>query len=229
MATRQAARNLARAMVNIGRLAGRQVTALITQMEQPLGSAVGHALEIKEAIAALHGAGPPDFQTLVENVASEMILLGSRRALTPAAARQQIRQAIRSGSAFAKFKQFVAAQGGDVEQLDHPERLPQAPVQLPLLAPHAGYIARIDGREIGLATVDMGGGRQKKGDPIDPAVGVIVKAKVGQAVKLGDELCVIHAANSDTAQAAAQRILAAYAFSQQPVKPLPIIYERVRG
>ena len=220
------AQALARLMVAIGQLAERQVVALITQMDQPLGAAVGHALEVREALAALHGQAPADFQTLVNAVAGEMLLLGGR-AKTDAQAQALCEEAIRSGAAFARFKQFVAAQGGDTEQLDHPERLPQAPVIVPLLAPQTGYVRRLLAREVGLVCVELGGGRQKKGESIDHRVGLMVHAKVGDQVAPGQPLCEIHAADEAAAHAVQERLLAAYEFSNEPVEPLPIIYERI--
>lgn len=226
METLANARALSRLMVDIGHHAGRQVTALITQMEQPLGHAVGHALEVKEAIATLQGNGPADFQELVETVAAEMLHLG-HGAASPTAARQQIRTVLENGAALAKFRAFVAAQGGDVALVDDPERLPTAPVCQPYVAPQSGYIARIDAREVGLTCVEMGGGRQKKGDPIDHSVGILVNAKVGAQVTAGDELGLIFAADERAAQHAITRLQHAYTFSAQPVSPLPIIYDRI--
>ncbi|RIK41195.1 MAG: thymidine phosphorylase [Chloroflexi bacterium] len=226
METLDEARALARLMVAIGTRAGRQVVALITQMDQPLGRAVGHALEVQEAIATLHGQGPADFQSLVVAVASEMLLLGGYAA-DAAAAQAQITRVIETGAAFEKFKQFVAAQGGDTTLIDQPERLPRAPVIVPVHAPHDGYVKRLLARTVGLACVDLGGGRQKKGDPIDHRVGVVIQAKVGDQVQQDEILAFVHAANEQAGQTAAQQILAAYHFSKSEVAPLPVIYERV--
>jgi pyrimidine-nucleoside phosphorylase len=180
METLPDAQALARQMVAIGRLAGRKVTALITQMAQPLGLAVGNALEVQEAIATLHGQGPVDFQELVEAVAGEMLLIAGA-ADDLAAARAQVSEVIADGRAFAKFRAFVAAQGGDAQRWwISPERLPAAPVQVAVPAPAGGYVHAIDARAVGLVTVDLGGGRLKKGDPVDPAVGVMLQAKSGR-------------------------------------------------
>jgi pyrimidine-nucleoside phosphorylase len=227
METLQEARALSQLMVGIGQAAGRRVTALITQMEQPLGRAVGHALEVQEAIATLRGAGPADFQELVEAIAAEMLLLGSPAPLTGEQARARIREAIQSGAALERFRAFVAAQGGDATYVDHPERLPAAPVVVPVPAPARGTVQRIDARAIGLATVEMGGGRTKKGDPIDHRVGVVVHAKVGAPVQAGDPLCDVHAANAADAAVAVERIQAAYTITDAPAAPLPIVLDRV--
>lgn len=219
-------RTLARLMVAIGRLAGRKVTALISQMDQPLGQAVGNALEVAEAIATLHGNGPADFQELVEAVAVEMLLLG-RQATSAGAAHEQVRAVIANGTAHEKFRAFVAAQGGDVAMVDDPSRLPGAPVTVAVPAPQSGYVARIDAKEIGLACVDLGGGRRKKDDSIDARVGVLVQAKVGDRVAGAEPLAVVHAADEQSAAVAAKRIQAAYTFSASAVPPLSMILDRI--
>lgn len=229
METLDQARALAELMVEIGSRAGRRMTALITQMEQPLGDAIGNALEVKEAIATLHGQGPADFQELVESVAAEMLRLGygGESGLNAVDARSRISDVIASGAALEKFKAFVAAQGGDVALVDHPERLPAAPVTLPLTANADGYVQAIDARELGLTVVDLGGGRHKKSDPIDHRVGIVLARKVGARVNAGDLLCTIHAADEASAQAAAQRVRAAYRLGHGTVESLPIVYERI--
>ena len=223
------ARALARLMVAIGVGAGRQVTALITGMEQPLGRAVGNALEVREAIETLHGKGPADFQELVERVSAEMLLLGDPACRTLDAAQARIREAIGSGAAFEKLVAFVAAQGGDPEQIRHPERLPTAPVQQMLLAEQAGYVHGIDAREVGLAVVEMGGGRKKKGDAIDFGVGVLCLAKVGDRVEVGDPLCAVHAADESSALVALSRLRAAWRVEETATNPLPVVLDRIAG
>lgn len=242
METLEEARKLSRLMVAIGTRAGRKVTALITQMDQPLGKAIGHTLEVQEAIATLHGNGPEDFQELVETVAAEMLVLGSGgdkaasregegeiSSQSRLTAREKVQEVIRSGAAYEKFKQFVMAQGGSKVYLEQPQRLPEAPIQITVPAPREGFVSRIDAREIGLAVVEMGGGRQKKGEPIDHRVGVRLRAKVGMWRNLEHALCVIYAANRETADAAAARIQKAYEFSDSEVAPLPILLDRIEG
>ncbi|MCB9158986.1 MAG: thymidine phosphorylase [Caldilineaceae bacterium] len=227
METLDEARTLARLMVEIGQRAGRRVTALVTQMAQPLGAAVGNALEVKEAIATLHGRGPADFQELVELVAGEMLRLGSADTLTADDAHARIRDVIASGAALAKFREFVVAQGGDGAQVDDPARLPIAPVQLEVSAETAGFVRAIDARAVGLAVVELGGGRHKKTDAIDPAVGVVLHAKVGTALTAASPLFTVHAATADAAQRAADQIRAAYTVTVEPVEPLPILLDRI--
>ncbi|RME65852.1 MAG: pyrimidine-nucleoside phosphorylase, partial [Caldilineae bacterium] len=214
METLEDARALAQLMVAIGKGADRRITALITNMDQPLGHAVGNALEVQEAIATLHGQGPADFQELVESVAAEMLRLGRPEEFPDgASARAAVTQAIRSGAALTKFKAFVQAQGGDVSMVEHPERLPSAPIQAPLYPEQAGCVSRIDAREVGLTVVALGGGRVKKGDPIDHRVGVVCHAKVGDPVAPDRPFCTVHAADEASAQAAAARLRAAYRFA----------------
>jgi pyrimidine-nucleoside phosphorylase len=226
METLADAQALARQMVAIGVLAGRKVTALITQMEQPLGLAVGNALEVQEAIATLHGQGPADFQELVEAVAGEMLLIAGA-VDGRAAARAQVSAVIAEGRAFDKFRAFVASQRGDATLVDHPARLPAAPVQVRVPARAGGYVHAIDAREIGLVTVELGGGRLKKGDPVDPAVGVVLAAKVGGQVGAGETLCTIHASSETAATAVSARLQAAYTIDATPAAPLPIVLDRI--
>jgi pyrimidine-nucleoside phosphorylase len=229
METLEDAKALATLMVAIGTRAGRKVVALITQMDQPLGYAVGNALEVKEAVATLQGKGPKDFQTLVERVALEMLLVGAPQGkpMDEENARQQVQEAIASGAALRKFRDFVVAQGGDGAMVDDPERLPQARLQIAVASPRGGVVQGVDSRAIGLAVVALGGGRQKKGDPIDYGVGVMVHAKVGDAVEAGAPLCTVHAASEESAAEVAEQIVAAYKLGDKPVDPLPIVYARV--
>jgi len=227
METLDDAQMLSHLMVGIGKGAGRRVTALITQMNQPLGRAVGHALEVKEAIATLRGEGPADFQELVEAIAGEMLLLGG--ALSGEDAREQVSRVIADGSALRKFRDFVTAQGGNGEQVDDPAQLPTAPVIVDLLAPSDGWVQEIDAREVGLATVDMGGGRLKKGDAIDHRVGVVLGAKVGDRIERNAVIARIHAADEVSAAAARERVRNAFRMSDVPVEPLPVVLDRVAG
>lgn len=220
METRSMASELARLMVSIGRGAGRGVTALITAMDQPLGRAVGNILEVREAIDALHGRGPQDFQALTEAVAIEMLLLGDAalrrvqkdygKEAALAAAGGRVKRAIDSGAAFAKFVEFVVAQGGDEGSVVEPGRLAAAPVVLEVRAERAGVVGALDARAVGMAVVGLGGGRQRKGDAIDHRVGVVAAAKVGEQVGGGDLLLTVHAADGESAKVAATQLGQAY-------------------
>jgi pyrimidine-nucleoside phosphorylase len=226
METLENARTLSRLMVAIGELAGRKTTALITQMEQPLGRAVGNAMEVQEAIDTLRGEGPADFQELVETVSAEMLLIAGAAHNQGEAARR-VRTAITSGAALARFAAFVAAQGGDARVTEDRTILPSAPVHVAVTAPCSGYVHAIDARAIGLAVVALGGGRQKKGEPIDPRVGVMVQAKVGVYVTVGDAPCTSHAAGSSPARWVIDRLLEAYTLQPEAAQTLPTLLDRI--
>lgn len=222
------ARKLAQAMVAIGRHAGRRVTAAISTMEQPLGRAIGNALEVREAIATLHGDGPPDLAELCVALGAELAVLAGK-ALDYNAGRALLHETLARGQAWELFRRFVAHQGGDLAFVDHPDQLPQAPVVQPLPAPRAGVIAAIDGQALGHAVNALGGGRMRKEDRIDPAVGLILAAKVGEHVEAGAPLLYIHAASlADSAQVA-PALSAAFTIGDQNIPPPPLIYEIIRG
>lgn len=228
MPTVDAARDLARTMVDIGVDAGREVTALISDMNQPLGHAVGNALEVKEAIETLQGAGPPDFWEHCLGVASHMLLL-SKRVSSEEEAQDQITAVQENGQALDKFRQMVSRQGGDVSQIDEPRRLPQATLLHEVLSPQSGYLAGMNTAGLGWTAVHLGAGRQKKGQAIDHAVGFVMPVKVGARIHQGDLLATIHAQSEEKAQQAEQEILSALIWSEQEVAPLPHFYGTVQG
>ncbi len=214
---------LARLMVAIGKLAGRRVAARVTDMNQPLGLAVGNALEVKEAIATLKGQGPADFTQLILTESAHLLHMCGR-VDSVEEGRTRAEEALHSGRALDKFRAFVQAQGGDPRVADDPDAvLAQAPVILPLTSPRAGYLQEVHARTFGEVTVRLGGGREKKGDPIDHRVGIVLQAKIGDWVDAGDVLCEIHARTQSEAEAAAQDLLQAYAWSDEPVSPPPLI------
>ncbi|MCC6188538.1 MAG: thymidine phosphorylase [Anaerolineales bacterium] len=222
------ATRLARAMVAIARRAERRAVALISDMNQPLGHAVGNALEVREAIVALRGGGPDDLREHCLEVAAYLLLL-ARRARTVKAARVRVSAALDDGRAWEKFRQLVAAQGGEVRAIDEPDRLPTAHLIEEVAAPRGGYLAWVDAREIGMSAVDLGAGRAKKGDPIDHAVGLVIHHQVGDKVQRGQPLFTIHANDAGRLAAARERVLAAHQFSRERVKPLPLFYRVVRS
>ncbi|NCC35246.1 MAG: pyrimidine-nucleoside phosphorylase, partial [Chloroflexia bacterium] len=215
----------AQIMVKIGQLAGRRVAAVLSSMEQPLGHAVGNALEVREAIAVLRGGGPPDLVELCLVLGTELVLLAG---LThePDEARAMLQATLANGSAWAKFHAMVSHQGGDVRVIEQPDLLPVAPVQQPLVAPCTGYVATIDGMALGLAVNALGGGRARKEDLIDPAVGLMIQTRVGDLVEAGHPLLTIHAADESAAAQVAPALLAAYHFSDQSVAP-PALVEAI--
>jgi len=226
MPTLDEAVRLAETMVDIGRDAGRQVVALISDMNQPLGEAVGNALEVREAIETLRGRGPADFREHCLVIASHLLVLAGK-APDLNAARAQLEAALANGRGYAKFRELVAAQGGDVTQVDDPHNLPRATLVRQVSAPRAGLLATINAAEVGRAALDLGAGRTKKGDPIDHAVGILVHHKVGDRVEAGQPLFTVHANDPARLAAAQDRLLQAVTWSDTPVPPLPLFYRMV--
>lgn len=217
------AEELSRMMLSIAKRSGRKAVALISDMNQPLGNAVGHVLEVREAIDTLAGRGPRDFVDHCIKVAGHMLLL-AEKTMTLADGMQAAQAAINSGAALQKFRELVSAQGGDASYIDHPEKFPAAAVVLNVAAASAGWIESIHAREVGLTAVGLGAGREKKGDPIDFTVGIIIKHKVGDRIAQGDELFSVHAANQQSAEMACERLVAAHRIVTQKVEPLPLFY-----
>lgn len=224
MRTVDEARSLAELMVEIGRHHGREITALLSDMNQPLGHAVGNALEVTEAVATLRGHGPADFTDHCLTVAAHMLLLGDR-ASSLEEALALAREQLASGAAWERFKAMVAHQGGAVEAVEDPGRmLPRARLVEPVTAPRAGHVAWIGARDVGLASVLLGAGREKKGDPIDHAVGIVVHKKVGDPVEAGEPLMTLHANDAGRLAAARERLERAYRLAEEPVEPLPLFH-----
>jgi len=223
MKTVEEAETLARAMVGIGTLVGRRTAAVISDMDQPLGLSIGNALEVAEAIATLRGEGPNDLETICLALAVHMVVLGGK-AETEAEALELLRSKLRSGEALAKFREFVAAQGGDPAVADDPARLPAAPVRVEATAAAAGFVQAVDAEELGLAAMTLGAGRAAKDDAIDYAVGLVLSRKVGDRVEAGETLAVLHAAADDhRAKEAAERVRAAYRIADTPSAPRPLL------
>jgi pyrimidine-nucleoside phosphorylase len=228
MPTPEAARELAHIMVEIGKGAGRKVTALISDMNQPLGHAVGNALEVKEAIETLKGGGPEDFLEHCIIVAGHMLRLAGRsQARDISDIRPTLVEKLSNGEAFDVFRRLVAAQEGDVSQVDNPEALPTAPVIREVTAPRSGYLEGIHAREIGLAAVELGAGRMRKGDSIDHAVGIIVHNKVGDYVEKGEPLFAVHARTNESADRAIESVLASHTWTNSLA--LPLFYDVITG
>ena len=224
MHTREEARALAHAMANIGRALGRRVAAVISDMNQPLGRAVGNALELKEVIATLHGHGPTDFLEHCLVIAGQMLLLADR-APDAQEAREMLLHELDSGRAWRKFRDWIMSQGGDEAFIDDPSLLPQATFIEPLPSPRSGYVAGLDAMEVGLTAGLLGGGRARKGDPIDRAVGVVLAKKIGDYVKNGEPLLTIHANNEQKLTDARRKLLDAYSWSDEPVERPPLVHE----
>ena len=226
MGTLDEAQQLARLMVEIGKGAGRGMAAVLSDMNQPLGRAVGNALELKEAIATLRGHGPADFTQLVVVLAAEMLRLGGVVDETSDPFGMIMWQ-LESGDAWLKFRQFIQAQGGDLRLIDNPDNLPAASLVSPLDAGQSGWLAELHADTIGAAAVVVGGGRQKKDDTIDPAVGIVLAAKVGDQVEAGQPLCWIHANDEDRLAEATAMVRDAIRISAEPVDAPPLILDIV--
>jgi pyrimidine-nucleoside phosphorylase len=226
MHTLDEARKLSELMVAIGRLSGRKVVALLSDMNQPLGHAVGNTLEVLEALDTLRGGGPADFREHCLVVASQLLVVG-QKAPDLAAARRMAETALKEGRSLQTFRQLVQAQGGDVAYIDDPEKFLKAPLIETVAAPRTGFLMGIDAREVGETSVDLGAGRARKSDPIDHAVGIVIHHKVGERVEKGEGLFTIHANSAEKLKAAKERLLAAYGWSSQACPPLPLFYGTV--
>ncbi|MBC1546889.1 pyrimidine-nucleoside phosphorylase [Listeria sp. FSL L7-1435] len=196
MKTDEDAENLANAMVRIGNNVGRNTMAVISDMSQPLGEAIGNALEVKEAIDTLKGQGPEDLTELVLVLGSQMVVL-AKQAETLEEARAKLIEVMENGAALEKFKTFLSNQGGDASIVDHPEKLPQAKYQIEVPAKTSGFVSQIVADEIGIAAMILGAGRATKEDEINLAVGLMLRKKVGDAVKEGESLVTIFADQED--------------------------------
>jgi len=227
MKTIEMARQLAQTMVEIGRAAGLHTVAALTAMDQPLGRAIGNALEMIEAIDILRGEGPDDVSELCYHEASEILVM-TGKASNHAEADAIVQEAIRSGAALKKLVEIIEAQGGDPRQIEHPELLPSAPVRFMVTAPQSGYIAAIEAEGIGLASMSLGAGRFKKGDPIDHRTGLILQAKVGAHLNAGDPLIEIHARNNAEAEALQAELLSCYRWSETSVTVDTLIRDIIR-
>lgn len=275
------ARELARTMVELGRDVGRQVVAVITNMDEPLGMMVGNALEVREAIAVLSGSGPRELREVCLTLGSQMLLLAGvgnsedvcrqwegiqdaaiaaisladqrLKGLPPAAtvstgvvhqgregslpeatsnveeARRRLEDLLASGAALAKFRQFIAAQGGDPAIVDRPELLPAARKQVTVTVPASGYISAIQARLVGEAAMLLGAGRVTKESPIDLAVGIELKKRRGDYIRAGEPLAVFHVNDRTNLETARQRFLAAYTLAAAPPAPQPLVYEIIGG
>ena len=213
---------LAKAMVDIGNRAGKQTVAVITDMDEPLGNAVGNALEIKEVIDALHGDGPEDLMEVVYALGTQMLLL-AKRAEDEEIARNLITESIQERKALKKFAEFIENQGGNREEILHPDMLPKARYVIPVLAEEEGCIERILAQDIGIACMTLGGGRENKESTIDHGVGIIVTKKISDTVKKGETLALIHANSKEKAVLASGLVKNAYRIAKEPAKKAPMV------
>ena len=207
---------------------GKEVTALVTDMDQPLGRAVGNALEVKEILDLLHGGGPSDLRELTVALTAEMLLLGGV-AVTGAEARGQVEQAISDGRGFRKLCEMVEAQGGDPRALADPARLPRAAATRDVGAPAAGLVEAIDAEALGLAAMALGAGRSRVEDRVDPGAGLEVWKKVGDPVDVGESLCTLHVGKAplEPPETVSARVRGAYRIGAGPASAGPLVLERI--
>ena len=218
---------LAKTMVKIGEEAGRRMVALITAMQQPLGYAIGNAIEVKEAIDTLGGNGPPDLVELVCELGGEMLLM-SGIASTKEAAKSIIAENLATGKGLDKLAELIAAQGGDRAVIDNPDLLPQPRVKLEIASEASGYVTAIDAFEIGLATKTLGAGRTTKDGAIDLSIGIYLNKKIGDNVKIGETLAVFHSdGDNNKIKAAKTKFLNAYTIGPDRGEVPKLLYARI--
>jgi pyrimidine-nucleoside phosphorylase len=222
MKTLDDARELARTMIALGENAGREVVCLLTDMDQPLGAAVGNALEVREALDTVRGHGPPDFTELVLDACAKLLAL-SDLGIDEAEGRRRAEAAVADGSAEVAWQRWIEAQGGTAEE----SALPAAPVVRELSAPRGGYVASLSAIGVGNAAVHLGAGRRTKDDRIDHSVGIVLRAKRGDRVEEGQALAEVHARTEDDAGTGVREVLAAYAFSDDAQPERPVLLEVV--
>jgi pyrimidine-nucleoside phosphorylase len=228
MKTAADAHRLAATMARIGADAGVHTVAALSAMDQPLGRAIGNALEVAEAVDILHGRGPADVTALCLHETA-MLLHMAGIVATEQDGHARAKQAIQDGSGLAKLAEVVAAQGGDARQIEDTSRLPHAPHREVITAPQSGYIARMDAERIGMASVRLGAGRLKQGDPIDHAVGLMLLAKMGDRLDAGAPLIEVHARDAAQVASIHDDLLDAYTWSDAPPAPLPLLLGSVSG
>lgn len=221
------AKKLAEAMVSIGKNVGRNTVAVISDMDQPLGLAVGNALEVREALDTLSGNGPKDLLELCLALGSNMVVL-AKKADTVEEAREMLLGTIKDGSALTKLKEFIGAQGGNVEQIDNPELLPKAKYVYEVKSDVEGYVSKINSENIGLIAMELGAGRATKEDVVDLAVGIVLNKKRGDKVEKGDIIAYIHANDESKIEKSAKDILANYKITSKYDENIPLVYDVVR-
>jgi pyrimidine-nucleoside phosphorylase len=222
MKTRERGRRLAETMLDLGRRAGRRVVCELTAMDEPLGRAVGNALEVREAIATLRGEGPPDFTELVLGSAGRLLAMSDLE-VDEQEGRRRAEAAVASGAGLATYRSWISAQGGDPDE----ERLPRAPMIAAVRAPASGYVTALHGLGIGRAAAHLGAGRARKGEPIDHATGVVCVAKRGHEVEAGAPLAEVHARDEAAAERGVAEVAACYELGAEPPAMTPFVLDVV--
>ena len=225
MKTAEDASRLAREMVDIGRACGRRMSAVITNMDVPLGHCIGNGLEVAEAIAVLSGKGPDDLRNVCLELAAQMLLLAKKGNWE--ACLSMAKKALASGAAWGKFRQMCAAQGGDAAVLDQPHKLYEKAQVYELTAPQDGWVERMDAERCGRASMLLGAGRETKDSVIDPAAGIVLCRKTGEAVQKGQTLAWLYTNRPDQLEQARRTLLESYVFSAKKPAEIPLIYDRI--
>ena len=226
MQTPEEAFELAKIMVDLGNQAGKRTTALITDMDQPLGFAVGNAPEIKEAIDTLKGGGPDDLKTLIMELGARMLRFAEKAADLPSA-KKILQDLIDSGAAFAKFKEFIAEQGGNAAQADDPGLLPGASTVVEFHSPTDGYITALNAQAVGLASMMLGAGRETKESVLDLGAGIVLKQKKGAKVSKGEVLATLYTNSPEKVSGAMEKLASAYGFGEEQGEMRPLIFGEV--
>ena len=225
MKTEEDSIRLARTMVEIGEAAGKKTIALVTDMDRPLGRAVGNALEVAEACETLRGRGPEDLTELSLCLAADMLVLAGKGSLEEC--RAMAERAVSGGAAFAKLKEMAAAQGGDTAVLDDPSGFPQAKVRREVPAPRDGFVFSMDTQSLGAASVVLGAGREKKGDPVDFSAGILLHKKPGDPVRAGETLATLCSSDPQRCDRAEDLLLRAVVIGSEPPAPQRLIRARI--
>lgn len=226
MKTLEDSKALASLMVDIGRMAGKRMIAAVTDMDQPLGNAIGNALEVKEAIDTLSGKGPKRLTELCISLGGQMLIMGGQ-AGDITAAKSMIKEALKSGAGLRKFAEMIEAQGGDPEAAVNPSILPRAKYIYPVKASISGYVGSIESLELGRISVILGAGRARKEDPVDPAVGIVLETGLNDKVAEGDVIAWVHANSSDLGQECIGRVAKALVITPEPTNVPPLIYDYI--
>ena len=223
MQSKEEAFRLSETMIRIGKEMDKRVVSVVTEMSQPLGFAVGNALEIKEAISVLKGEGPEDVEELCLSLGGLMLVLADK-VRNPEDGQKELEKLLRSGAAMEKFRQMIAAQGGDINCLDNPDLLPQAANTKKIYAPKSGFLKEVDALIIGRITVHIGAGRSVKGETIDHGVGILLNHKVGEHVEEGELLATLYINNEENIAAIEKELSHAFIIVDEAVDPLPMIH-----
>lgn len=223
--TIEASRDLAKTMVEIGKQAGKKMLALITDMDRPLGDAIGNTLEVKEAIDTMNGHGPEDFTEICVILASNMLYLAGKGSLDEC--EKAVKGALQDGSALATFKKMVKAQGGDVECIDNPDKFAKAPYTMSVKAKKSGYIQHVDTEGYGISSLLLGAGRNTKEESIDFSAGIVLKKKTGDFVKEGEEIAIMHTSDQKRFAPALDKFYVSTTIGDEEPEKRPIVLDRV--